>query len=597
MKLQLAKQPSKSKDPSLVKGSSKDTLKYVLGMHKEWKDYKAKLLGDWERDTKLYNNERVTKNRYEGVSDTFVPMPFSTVETMVAALATGDLSTDFIPQDIYKYIKERLMPEYDPMTGMTEEQFLVDAIQNIVQGGVIEDEDLEVLNALYDYFWDSGDWDVELEYLIRDGLKVGIGAWWLTWKDNRPYLETVPLPDFIFDPRAKSDETSKFFGRRYLADLDDLKKEEIIDPKTGLTKKRYKDLDKVDTDYSTTAKNDKTAKELIEEMLMGSTVATASDEAKEIQNQVEVIEIMTADYMYTVVNRTVLAENTENPFKAQARLKGIEYNGIIPGITWANYKDKSLLVGKSEIATFWQEAERLNDVTNQKSDAVTRALLQQKVADPALKSQAKSMNVPGAVIWGKSGQYENVDQAQVPNVAFNEEASIKNNIREVTATDQIVKGVGSTEGDVTATEAKLQVAQSGQRIELKIKSLERTALKRLARLTLQMIQLFITDPFLIPASTNKGIKPMLYSPHKYTQDFEPKVKLTIDAQAKQERERRTDLETYQILISDPTNNLQAIKELYLPKITSLDKDEVKRISEGQMQPPAMGAPTDMGVIA
>lgn len=604
--LQLAKQPatSKTKDSSLVKGSNSDTLKFVLGMHKEWKDYKGRLLPDWERDTKLYNNERVTKNRYEGVSDTFVPMPFSTVETMVAALATGDLSTDFIPQDIYKYLKDRLMPgftgtmelEDGTVVEETEEQYLVRALQNVMQGGVLEDEDIDVLNALYDYFWYTGDWDRELEYLIRDGLKVGIGGWWLTWTNGKPCLETVPFPDFIFDPKAKEDESAKFFGRRYLADLKDLQEETIVDVETGKTKKRYKGLNKVEDLIPSKDKGDKNAKELLEEMLYGSTVSTSSDDASELPKQVEVIEILTADNMYTVVNRRVLAESTENPYKAQARLRGIEYHGIIPGITWANYKDKSLLVGKSEIATFWQEAERLNDVTNQKSDAVTRALLQQKVADPQLKSQSKSMNVPGAVIWGKKEQYQNVDQAQVPNVAFNEEASIKNNIREVTATDQIVKGVGSSE-DITATEAKLQVAQSGQRIELKIKSLERGPLKRLARLTLQMIQLFVTDPFIVPYKEDKGIKPLFYNPSKYQYDFEPRVKLTIDAQVKQRQERQTDLETYQILIADPTNNLQAVKELYLPKITGLDKDQVNQIASqpelpasAGMQPDAMALP-------
>jgi hypothetical protein len=40
------------------------------------------------------------------------------------------------------------------------------------------------------------------------------------------------------------------------------------------------------------------------------------------------------------------------------------------------------------------------------------------------------------------------------------------------------------------------------------------------------------------------------------------------------------------LIQDPTNNLQAVKELLLPKITGFDKDEIKRIAE-QPQPEEM----------
>lgn len=582
----------KAKQPKNKNKKADDTLQLVLGMHKAWKDYRSKLMGDWTRDNKLYNNERVTKNRYKGVSDTFVPMPYGTIETMVAALATGDLSTDFIPQDIYKYLESRFIDGFDENGEQSKEDFLVAAIQEATKGGVIEDETLDVLNALYDYYWDCGDWDIELEYLIRGGLKIGAAAWWLTWKNGKPNLETIAFPDFIFDPTAKEDEQCKFMGRRYLADIDELRKEKIYN-KDGKLVKRYDIPEDVDKQGSKDA-NDKTDKEMKEELLYGSTIDYDADKGSK---QVEIIEIMTDDKMYTVMNRKVVIEETVNPFKAQAELAGVEYNGYLPGISYANNKDESLYVGKSEIATFWQEAERLNDVTNQKSDAVTRALLQQKRADPALKSQKNSFNVPGAVIWATAGQYDNVNQATVPNVAFSEENSIKNNIRETTATDQIVKGVGSTQ-DVTATEAKLQVAQAGQRIELKIKHLERGPLKQLARKVLFLVRIFITDPFIIPQSGNGGIRPLLYNPSNYTMDFEPKVKLHIDSKNQERREQEQHLQTYQILIQDPTNNLEEIKRKYLPKITGLDKDDVNAIiskpEDGGGLPPEL--PPEMGAI-
>lgn len=551
-------------------------------MHKEWSNYRSKLVKRWERGNKLYNNERYKKN-YEGnITDTFVPMAHSTIETMVAALATGDLSTTYIPQDVYKYFKDRFEPLYNPESGYTEEEHLIESIRSAVQGGIIEDEPLEVLNAWYDYCWQSGDWDEKLEQLIRSGLKIGNGAWWVTWK-GKPCLETVPFPDFIFDPAAKDDESCRYMGRRYLANLEDLRKEEIIDPLTGKAKKRFT-LTGVGK-RSENGTEDKHDKELKEEMLLGSTLDSGEEGEKASKmppKQVEVIEIMTKDRYYTVINRKVLAEDTVNPYKAQAELKGMNYSGIVPGISWANYKDESLLVGKSEIETFWQEQERLNDSTNQKGDAVIRSMLQNYRADPALKSQANSFGVPGAVVWAQTNQFEPIPTPPVPNAAFNEEISIKNNIRETTATDQIVKGVGTT-SDVTATEAKLQVANAGQRIELKIKSLERGPLKRLARLVLQMTQLFIEDPFIVPAGASNGIKPLVYRPEHYAQDFEPKISLSIDGKNKQRMERESALEAYKILISDPTNNLSEIKMLLLPKIVDLDKDDIKRIVENPQQ--------------
>lgn len=592
-KLATKQPPTTTKDKQARAGSTEHALEKVQGMIKEWESYRKKMLPIWERDTKLYNNERHQKS-YEGLSDTFVPMTFSTIETMVSALASGDLSTEFVPQDIYEYLKDRFMEGYnEEETELSQEEFIAQAIRMAIDGGVIEDETLDVLNALYDYYWDCGDWDLVLEKFIRSGLKLGNGAMWEVWEHGKPKLIFVPFPDYVFDPASSDDDSARFGGRRYLASLKDLKNEKIIDPETGKLKKRF-DLSALDKQDKKSKKEERTDKEMKEQMLFGSTLD------KEKSDQVEVIEIRTPEKAYTVVNRTCLAENVENPILAQAKLRKLEQHQIddlilIPNVTWSNYQDESLLIGKSETSTFWKEQERLNDATNQKSDAVTRALLQQYQADPQLKDQAQSFSVPGAVIWGTAGQFQAIPPAQVPAAAFTEEVSIKNNIRETTATDQIVKGVGSS-GDVTATEANLQVASSGQRMEMKVTSLARGPLKRLARLTLQYIRLFVTDPFLVPQKANGGLSVLFYDPAKYSYEYEPKVTLTVAAQNKRRREQTDALEMYQVLIQDPTNNLEEIKKIMLPKIVDLDKDQIKRIMtktdeqiDNQELPPELAA--------
>lgn len=589
-----AKQRSISNTAKTPKtGSSEDTLKKCMGMVNEWLSYRKKLLPQWERDTKLYNNERVEKH-YEGVADTFVPMTYSTLEAISSALLTADYNTEFMPQDIYKYLKDRLMPGYTgqvandegEMVEESEEQYLVRAIQNTVQGEAIDDESLEVLNAFYDYVWEKYDYEERVGEMIDSGLQIGNGGMWFVLENNLPKPIEVPFPDYVFDPKATNDDNGKFGGRRYLASKKDLKDETIIDPTTGKVKKRYNltGLKKRDD-------NDKTAKELMEEMLLGSTLEIKDDkgELKEDLDQCEVIELMTDERMYTIVNRSCVAEDVENPIVAQAKLRGIEDTSClikIPGVTWKNNGKSSLFIGRSETSTFWKEQERLNDATNQKSDAVTRALLQNYRADPALKSQKNSFSVPGAVIWGGQNQYEAIPPAMVPAAAFNEEASIKSNIRETSATDQIVKGVGSTQ-DVTATEAKLQVAQSGQRIEKKIKKLENGPMKRVARIVLQYFRLFITDPFMVPQKADGGFKPLIYDPTKYNYDFEPKVTLTVSAQNQRKQDQKDAAENFKIVIQDPTNNLQEAKKTLYPKMLDLDKDEISRIITNPNPMPAM----------
>lgn len=579
-------------------GSNDDTLDKCLVMINSWLAYRKKLLPDWERDTKLYNNVRVAKH-YEGVADTFVPMTYSTLETISSALLTADYSTKFVPQDIYQYLKDRLMPGFDASKGESEEQFLIRAIQNAVQGGSITDDSLDVLNAYYDYVWDTGDWDERIGEMIDSGLQIGNGSLWMTWENGKPKLIYVEFPDYVFDPTATNDDNGKFAGRRYLASLSDLKNETIVDPATGNVKKRYNltGLKK----RSKGGKDDQTAKELMEQMLFGSTLELKDDKGvmKDEVDQCEVIELRTNDRMYTIVNRSCVAEDVENPIITQAKLRGIKDTSRlikIPGITWKNNGKSSLFIGRSETSTFWQEQERLNDSTNQKGDAVTRALLQNYRADPALKSQKNTFGVPGGVIWGPTGSYEAIPPAMVPNAAFTEEASIKNNIRETTATDQLIKGVGTT-SDVTATEAKIQVAGAGQRTDKKIKKLENGPLKRVARLGLQYLRLFVTDPFIVPQKANNGINPRLYVPSKYNYDFEPKVTLTVQAKSKQKQEANDAAQNFSVIIQDPTNNLQAAKEILYPKMFDLDQDEIKQITENPNAgiPPQSGMPGTPGI--
>lgn len=497
------------------------------------------------------------------------------------------------------------MPGFDPNSGESEEQYLVRAIKNAVQGDSISDDSLDVLNAYYSYVWDVGNWEEEIGEMIDDGLQLGNGALWMTFKEGKPQLINVPFPDYIFDPTATSDDKCHFAGRRYLGSLSELKAEKIADPNASpdapRTKKRY-NLTGL-KERGANGNSDKTDKELMETMLFGSTVTIKDDKGnlKDDLDQCEIIEIMTEDRMYTVVNRSCLAEDVENPIVAQAKLRKVDPMKLIkiPGITWANNKKGSLFIGRSETATFWKEQERLNDATNQKSDAVTRALLQNYRADVSLKSQKNSFSVPGAVIWGGQGQYEAVTPAVVPNAAFNEEMSIKNNIRETTATDQIVKGMAST-SDMTATEAKLQVSNSSARVEKKIKKLERGPLRRVARLGLQYLRLFVVDPFIVPQSTNDGINPLFYDPKKYDYDFEPKVTLTVSAQSKRKQEQQDAAENFQIVIQDSSNNVQAAKEILYPKMLDLDQDEIRRITEPQtppMMPGVPGAPVAPGAPA
>ena len=576
-------QPTNAKTKSAPR-SNEATLKKLQGYVKEWLAYREKLTPSWERDTKLYHNQRYQKN-YQGIADTFVPMARSTVETIYSVLGTADLSTEFVPQDIYEYLKDRLMTGYSGSVikdGLqieeSESEYLVRAINEVVGSGIIKDESLEVINDLYRFYFDTGKWRKVVRKMIKSGLKIGNGAVYMTYEGGKPRLISVPFPDFVFDPNCTDDDNGRFKGRRYLASLSELKAETIVDADTGKTRKRF-DLRGV---TAKTLYDEQTDKQTKESLLFGSTSDIESN-----GDQVEVIELYYDTRKAVLINRAILAEEVENPIVTQAKLRGVPTDELLtfPCATWANYEDESLYIGESEISLMWKEQERLNDATNQKSDAVTRALLQLYRADPSLKPQSKSFSVPGATIWAQANQFDVMPQANVPLAAFTEENSIKNNIREVTATDQLTKGVGST-GDITATEAQLQVANSSERNNIKVDSLIDGPLDRIARLTLQYIRLFITDPYVFTPKETKGIRPTLYDPKKFNYVFEPKVTLTVSATAKRKQEQRESVEIYKVLIADPTNNLQEVKRVMLPKIADIDPDELDKIITPEATPEA-----------
>lgn len=599
----VTKQQPNNADKNSAKSVTDPTLEKLQGYIKEWIEYRKKLLPFWERDTKLYSSKRY-KPGYKGIADSFVPMARSTVETIYSSIGTADMSTEFLPQDIFEYLKDRLMVGYTGRTedanGVeieeTEEQYLVRAINNTIGNGIITDENLDVVNDLFKYVWDSGKWRKHVRRMIKSGLKIGNGVVWMTLgKNNLPKLEARAFEDTVFDPACTDDDNGRFYGYRYLSFLSDLKAETIVDPSTGKKRKRY-NLKGV-TAKTLYGDDDKTEKELKEELLFGTTTESNKD-------QVEVIKLYVKDREYTLVNRSVIAEDIENVFITQAKTLGLDTDDLLlnPLASWANFDDSpSLYIGESEISLMWQEQERLNDLTNQKSDAITQALLRQKRASPSLRAQSKAMETFGAVIWAEQGQYEPLPVDQVPSAAFAEETSIKNNIREVTSTDQVVKGVTST-ADITATEAQLQVANSNERNDIKIDSLVDGPLDRIARLALQYFRLFITDPYIFTPREANGIRPTLYDPKKYNYAFVPKIALTVSAQNKKRQEQREAVEVYKLLIQDPTNNLAETKRIMLPKIVDLDADEIDKIITPQVAPATQDdatsiIPTDQPTIS
>ena len=551
----MANSKSKANNSRLKKSEESDGLKWAKKCFEASWSYSQTQHKRWERNWKLYNNMR-THESYVGITDTFVPMVYSTIETITAALSAGRPSIDFTPQDIWQYVSVYALTGAKP--------------------------NIKALNALFDYYWDCDNWDLKSIKTIRSGLNMGTSAEYLYWDIDKPRLINLPVRDLIVDPNLVdpmqliTNPDTTYAGRRFLATKDDLEAVTIIDPENpDKTVQRYKNLDGLKPLSGSTG--DTTTDKKNKEMLTGATNAESSDLH-------ECIEVWNGERTVTMLDQRIEIEDRENIYLTQSKLrKDKNPKGIIPIVIHRFVADESLLHGKSIIDPIAKPQELLNDMTNQSVDAVTDTLNPQKELDPAYSDWLpKITNAFGATYPFKPGSLVPIPKNAVPVNAFSERLNIKNEIRETTGADQITKGVQSEQAN-TATEIKAQLNQSSQRFEIYVRMLEKEAFYQRAKIVYKMIRLFVTAPKSVPTMTPEGPKFYTFDPAQFSDDYEPSIRLEASIQGARQREQASATNAYAMLIKDPTNNLYQVKKILLPKIVDVSEEELDRIIGSQEQ--------------
>lgn len=526
----------KTADLKETKGEQKSlnpTVSKVLkDFNASWDYVRSSWHERWEDNYYLYNNNRV-KRGYDGITDTFVPMTFSTVETMTSALFGTKPSFEFVPPS------EK------------------------------EDQNTEILNSLVDYFWEKDKWSIKVINWGRQFLQLGTSVVYLHWDVDCPRMVNVPIRDFFIDPTATTLENARYMGRRFLTTKEDLKSFEVVDfdkstPEKTVYKKKYKNLGRV----KGTTGDQQTDKEQ-KDMFYGSTLTNANKE------QVEVIEYWTEDKVISIANREIVIEEAENIFKAQDRENGSEHpRGLLPFACLRDYVDGSLFYAKGEIDFIADQQELLNDITNQNIDSITYSLNQMYTLDPAYADKIEEVeNIPGAVYPFEAGALQPIDQRPIPGDAFNERMNIKNEIRETTASNEIVKGT-TQDSNATATEIQAQIAGAGQRMGLKVTQIEDEGFHQLARLVFRMVQLFVSEPMMVRVVGRDGIRWEEFDPGEFDDEYEPRVRLETTVNSEKQQQADNAKEMYAAFLNDPDVNQLELKKLVLQRGFDLDPDEV-----------------------
>lgn len=500
----------------------------------------------WQDNFYLYNNQRV-KRGYEGITDTFIPMVFGTVETLASALFGTKPKFEYLP------------PQERP------------------------DQKTDILNGLLDFYWDKDQWNIKVINWGRAMLVTGTSIVYLYWDRDCPRMINVPIRDFFIDPTATTLENARYMGRRYLTTIKELEEFEIVDPDTGEMKKKYMNLNKAQPGGSRGENTDKQEKD----MWYGSTVKNPHEQ------QVEVIEYWTEDEVCSVMNRSVLIEESENYFKSKARSNGDKYpKGIQPFAALRNYTDESLFYAKSEVDFLFDQQELLNDITNQNIDSVTYTLNQMYALDPKFAHLTNEIeNLPGAVYPITPDALAPIPQRPVPTEAFAERQNIKNEMRETAASNEIIRGVGVQGGDkTTATEINAQIAGAGQRVGLKVTQIENEGFHRLAKIVFEMIKLYVSEPMMVRILGTDGTRWEEFDPIEFQGDYEPRVQLDISIESQKQQDAAETKELLAAFLGDPDINQQELKKIALRKAFDLDPDEVETLVQ-----PTQELPGEMGV--
>jgi len=557
--------PKSKKPETKTKDPQADILKTVIDDFKSAWDYTSSSWHDrWEDNYKAYNNVR-TKIGYEGITDTFVPMVYPTVETMTAAL--------FGMKPKFMYVPPSSKP----------------------------DQKTDILNGLLDYYWDKDQWSLKVINTGRAMFNLGTGVDYFMWNIDHPKMINIPLRDFFIDPTSTSIESARYLGRRYLSTIEELESYEIVDPTDTSDSpqmiKRFKNLDQVKAGSDAPEKTDKEEKDL----LYGSTLNKPEDK------QVEVIEYWTSEKTVTIINREVVAEDVENWYLARAKAMGIEnperLTVLKPFADARDIVDPSLFYAKGETDFILDQQELLNDVTNQNIDSITFTLNQMYTIPPENADKITEVeNLPGAVY---PFEVKPIQQRPIDANAFNERTNIKNEIRETSASNEVVRGVGQQGASTTATEINAQIAGAGQRVNLKVTQVENGYFYRMSKIVFDLVRLFVTEPTMVRILGKDGANWEEFDPSEYRDgEYEPRVQLDVTVQNNKQMQANNAKELLGAFLNDPDINQQELKKLVLQRSFDLDPDEVGLLTTpleamgGELPPEVMSAlpPEMMGAI-
>ncbi len=508
----------------------------------------------WDDCFKAYNGIR-SRRGYSGVADDFTPETFSIVESLKASIAGSKPKFKFVP--------------------IEEDQ----------------EQDADVINELVDFYWSQNNMTEKMLNWVGDMIVYGNGVFYVTWNNNCPYIQHIPISDFFVDPAAthmnRPEEPGypRYAGYRYLTSLQQLKEEMVPDEDGNLTQK-YKNLDNINDDTDTADTTDKDRKE----QFIGSTYGKDA-----ISEQVEVIVYFTRKKKIMLGNRGTVIFESDNPYQRAATtetktsvIDGVpvtttiekpEIKGFLPFAILRNYVDSNLFFARGDVEVVLPTQEALNDTASQKRDNLAYVLNNMWQIDPRFKHLAEQIeSEPGAIFPIPRGALTPIEKNDISHAADGEISRLTQVMRTATAADAAVQGTSQKFSRTTATEVQAQLNQASMRFTTKIQNLEDEGFAQLARIMFKMIQIFVTEEIAVRHIGPKGLTWRDFNPSRYYGEYQPRVILESTLKAENAAVAQQVQAASAFSLNNPLVNQQAfLRRAYKSIFTEMSDDEIEEL--------------------
>jgi len=518
----------------------------------------------WDRFYKMYRGV-LDETNYPWQSNIWVPLSFSTIETVVPRLVSNRPQIDILPREPndekYAQIMSKIIDyQWDQMNMNV---LLPEAVKEMCIYGTV------ILKA----FWYKEESDVIDKQMVDDEMPE-LGQVEVEEKKtiyNAPKVEVVDLYDFFVDPKATTIDNAEWVIHRSMRTIDYLH-EMMEDGK-------YKNIKLLEDEATSFVGTDD------EKQQRRSTIGISMPVEQNTDKLIEILEYWTDERVITVANRKIIIRDQENPFR----------HGKKPFISCVDQKIPHEFYGMGELEPIETLQYELNDRRNQRMDNVTLILNRmwlikngQNVDEDELVSDA------GGVVH--TDDINAVQQLVLPDVtssSYQEETIIKADIQQTSGVTDFTRGMSSDAlANDTATGISLLQEASNARFRLKIQNIEDMMLKRLGEMMVSMNNQFMSDETTIRIVGDEGKSFETIKPEDIKGNFDVSVQAGSTIPGNESIMKKQVMEMYKLFAGDPEVDQRELKKMVL-KVVNPNVNFEKLFVKQEALTPQPPQPTGM----